>query len=290
MSVVSEDELRFSAWQGERRKLGARLVAVGDLSAADLQRVLERQRTDVRLFGEIAVSMGLLDSQQVDRELANQSGSCAAEVARSRLSKDLHCAHESDAPSSEAIRRLRNALLLRLAGRSRSLAVVSAGAREGRSRVCANLALSLAQAGHRTLLIDADMRRPVQHELFGLDTGSGLSGLLASENGAAGVRYVCVSENLYVLRAGPLPSNPAELVCGPGLSELTRQAGDTFDWVLWDTPAGDVYSETMMLAAAAGAAVLVTRVGVTQIENTRRFVQRLTGNGIDVVGKVVLES
>jgi hypothetical protein len=124
---------------------------------------------------------------------------------------------------AEELRALRTQLVIRWdnAGvKARRLAIVSPGAQEGRSYLAANLAVAFAQLGQRTLLVDADLRAPRQHALFGLDAASGLAALLAGRAGREVLRALPDFGPLSVLPAGAPPPNPQELLSRPALGAL----------------------------------------------------------------------
>jgi capsular exopolysaccharide synthesis family protein len=160
--------------------------------------------------------------------------------------------------------------------------VTSPGAGEGKSVVAANLAVALAQADYRVLLVDADMRRPSQHEVFGMSNEQGLSTLLTTEPSLAlKDRYTLVMEepfadciqhtdvpNLRVITTGPSPDNPAELI---GSSLMYRwykifEYADNVDVILFDTPPTLSVADTAVLTATTGAPVLL----VVRSRKTRR--------------------
>jgi Mrp family chromosome partitioning ATPase len=121
--------------------------------------------------------------------------------------------------------------------RLKHLAIVSPGREEGRTYLAANLAVVFSQLGERTLLIDADMRHPRQHVLFGLPNRGGLSSLLAGRAGADVIELVAPLTNLSVLPAGPQPPNPQELLGRPVFQNFLAELDKEFDVVIIDTPA-----------------------------------------------------
>ena len=164
------------------RTIGAILVEEGKLTPREVERVLERQRTDKVRFGEAAVKLGYITPEDVRFALAKQYDMPHFTSASEGPSRELVAAFAPFHPRAEEMRALRTQLLIRWynpeQGR-KSLVVASPEPGEGRSYVAANLAIVFSQLGARTLLVDADLRSPRQHEIFGLPQGHGLSTLLA---------------------------------------------------------------------------------------------------------------
>jgi capsular exopolysaccharide synthesis family protein len=137
----------------------------------------------------------------------------------------------------EAFRTLRTNVMFSSAEPGlRSLVVTSTGPGEGKTLVSGNLAISLAEAGQRVLLIDADLRRPKQHELFGIKREPGLSNLLVGSAKASEVVRKTTVRGLYVLPAGRIPPNPVELVGSARFQDFLKSLPEHFDWVVLDTP------------------------------------------------------
>ena len=107
----------------------------------------------------------------------------------------------------------------------KALAIISGERREGRSYIAANLAVVFSQLGEHTLLIDADMRNPSQHKLFGLDNGGGLSAVLSGRGRPVTVKHVPGLPDLWVLPAGAPPPNPLELLARPQFPATPRRTG-----------------------------------------------------------------
>jgi len=128
----------------------------------------------------------------------------------------------------EAFRRLRtNVLFSSAEPGSRSLVVTSTGPNEGKTVVAANLAVALAQAGQRVLLLDGDLRRPTVHKLFDVEQEPGLSNLLVGNAKASdAVHKLPAVPGLWILAAGRVPPNPAELLGSARFRDLAAPAGD----------------------------------------------------------------
>ncbi len=183
--------------------------------------------------------------------------------------------------TAEAFRTIRTAIAFGGYDRSvKTILVTSPAAGDGKSVCVSNLAIAVAQAGRRTLLIDADCRRPVQHKLFGIvDVGPGLSGVLSGTATLAEATRPTEIDRLDVLPCGPLPHNPAELLDSQPMLDLLAEVGRHYDQVLIDSPPVTLVSDARVLAAVCDASILVLRS-----ERSTRHVARLAWNALSSVG------
>jgi capsular exopolysaccharide synthesis family protein len=171
---------------------------------------------------------------------------------------------------SEAFRALRTALLLSQAGRPpQVILVTSALPREGKTTAAANLAVTLAQLGDRTLLIDADLRKPGIGRLLNMNGGkhAGLSSYLA---GVSSLDLVTVQHpsvpNLSAIPTGPLPPNPADLLSSHRLADAIAQLRTKFKFIVIDTPPVMAATDAVILSVQADGVLLVVRSGETPKE------------------------
>ena len=172
----------------------------------------------------------------------------------------------------------------------KALTIVSPGKHEGRSFVAANLAIVFAQQGQRTLLIDGDLRAKSdagQHALFKLSRGAGLSGILADLASLEAAQLVPGLPNLAVLPAGAAPPNPQELLGRASFGQLLMTAAYEFDVILIDTPSGGDYADAEIIAARAGAALMVTRKNQSLVPSATQLARRLQDGGVALVGAVL---
>ena len=205
-------------------------------------------------------------------------------------SVDLVAHRDRGAAASEAYRELRTALLLSSAGHPpRQIMVTSALPEEGKSSTAINLAVVLAQAGRRVLLVDADLRRPRLHQVFGLDNGRGLSGILSGlEADALALTRRTPIEGLEVLPSGPVPPNPSELLDSPTFAQMGRDlVAAGYDHVLYDSPPALAVADPVILASVVDAAILVARAGRTPRESLQRATAKFSQSGIRPVGVVL---
>jgi receptor protein-tyrosine kinase len=167
-----------------------------------------------------------------------------------------------------------------------AVAIVSPQRGDGRSFIAANLAITFAQGGRRTLLIDADLRQPRQHQLFQIDDRVGLSTLLAGRSGTESVARIEAMPDLYLMPAGPIPPNPHDLLARPELRWLLFNAEEQFDVVLLDTPAWSEGLDAESVCRRTRAAALVVRANQTTARSAQQFVAALREAQAQVLGLV----
>jgi len=187
----------------------------------------------------------------------------------------------------ESIRTIRNTILLSdFEQRLRSIVVTSAAPSEGKSTMAAHLAIANAARGKKTLLVDADLRRPSLHSKFGYPLGAGLSNVLTGDAiWQEVVRPVEGRENLTLLMSGPGSHRAADLI-GPRLSEFLDEFGKEFDLVILDSPPLLGFAECLQMATAADGVLIISRAGETKRKAVAAVVstlQRLRANVIGVV-------
>lgn len=197
--------------------------------------------------------------------------------------------------AAEAYKALRTSLHFSTVDQgSKVIVITSAELGEGKSRTAANLAVVLAQAGHKTLLVDADFRRPSQHRIFGRIRNVGLSNLMiqdATENEA--IVAVEGVPNLWLLTSGPTPPNPSELLGSGRMKELLANLRGYFPYVLLDTPPVNAVTDASILAADASGTVIVVEQGRTtypSLAHTKRMLDRVGAHTFGAVMNKVRSS
>lgn len=201
----------------------------------------------------------------------------------------LFVADRPDTDEAEAIRLLRTNIWLAAAQNVGTLAVSSPNASEGKSTIAANLAVAFAQVGLATVLVDADLRQPRQHEIFQMDNDRGLTTLLMDvKKNWLGIAQDTEIHDLVVISSGPmLPSAPADLLSLTRMSEILEQLKNAFDVVIIDTPPILPVSDALVVASHTDGMVLVCRSGHTKIEALRRSTETLQRGAVRIVGVVV---
>jgi succinoglycan biosynthesis transport protein ExoP len=189
---------------------------------------------------------------------------------------------------SEAFRVLRtNVLFSSTNDGAQTMLVTSTGPGEGKSLVASNLAISLAQAGKRVLLIDADMRKPKVQDVFGVPAEPGLSNLLVADAKASECVRPSGSKELWVLPAGRIPPNPAELLGSQRFEDLLNSLKSHFDWIIIDTPPVMAVADVSVIAHLVSGTLFVIGAEMTSRHAARTAVQQLSGVQARFVGAVL---
>jgi capsular exopolysaccharide synthesis family protein len=189
-------------------------------------------------------------------------------------------------PVAEAYRSLA-ANLQFSAGSVQTVGVTSPGAGEGKSTTIANLGIALAENGLRVVLVDADLRRPALHDLFGLGNREGLSNLLLSEHAALPLQETG-TPGLRLLASGPLPANPLEALGSRRLEHALSLVRAQADLVLVDTPPAAVLADAALLAPRLDGVLLVVSAGRTKRDLAKRAKEQLERTGSNVLGVVLI--
>ncbi len=204
-------------------------------------------------------------------------------------------------PISEAYRGLRTAVQFsNIDVPVRTVLVTSANAEEGKSYTAANLAVVMAQAGHRVLLVDTDLRRPSQARYFAADKSYGLTGVLVNLSAAVdpgrptlAVSYLnrgikqTTQSGLYFLPSGPLPPNPSELVGSTKMKSLLTVLEKSFDYIVLDSPPVLAVTDAVILSARVDAVILVASAAQTRVNQLSQAVSRLQEVNANVIGVVL---
>lgn len=189
---------------------------------------------------------------------------------------------------AEAFRTLRtNVRFVRAGAGAREMVVTSPGPGEGKSFTAANLATSLAQQGHKTLLIDADLRKSVQHLQFSLDRQPGLSELLTGQASLSEVAYRTSVERLEVIPGGVSPPNPAELLGGSSMEALLTSARSQYDAIVLDSPPMLAVTDAAVLGPKVDGVILVVRAEHTHRDAVSHALAQLRHVGATVLGVVL---
>jgi protein-tyrosine kinase len=278
---------------GNARNIGDILVATGRLKPEDAKRIVERQKKDQIPFGEAAIALRILSQDDINYALSKQFDYAYLPEGDNSLSHDLVSVYKPFSQVSENLRAVRSQLMLRWFNADpmrKVLTIVSPGKGEGRSFIAANLAIVFSQQGQRTLLIDADLRAKLdsgQSALFKFGRGAGLSSILAGRASLEVTHLIPGMPNLAVLPAGAVPPNPQELLGRPSFGKLLATAVHEFDVILIDTPSGTDYADAEIIAARAGAAIMVTRKNQSLVPGALQLARRLQDGGVSLVGSVL---
>ncbi|WP_156680253.1 hypothetical protein [Sphingomonas profundi] len=272
--------------QGSRTRIGEWLNLMPDV-ADEVQR---RQAQTGHLFGETAVEMGVATNGEVQRAVEEQQGFSVLTPGDSRIDPLVVAAFDPDDPLARSARDLRAVVSgARRAdgGNVQSIALLGLEATGDTNLLAANLAVACAQAGYRTLLIDANFANPQQHQLFGLPNRVGLSTMLSTGETSSHAAQDTAIRGLSVVTAGPAVPNVSELLDRQKLAHGVDQVLDDYDLLLIDAARGD----EIAFAASFGldAAVMVVRRDVSESRQLQASVERLRRFGTIVLGVVLVE-
>ncbi|MDR1661702.1 MAG: chain length determinant protein tyrosine kinase EpsG [Azoarcus sp.] len=270
--------------------IGSILVSAGRLSPDDVERIFKEQQKRKLRFGEAAIALGLATEADIQFALSHQFRYPYLQRGESRVSETVVAAYSPFSSQVEALRAVRSQLMRRwfdADNERQALAIVSPDQDEGRSWIAANLAVVFSQLGARALLIDADLRHPSQHNLFGIDNRNGLSSVLSGRATGSVVFRIPALNDLSILPSGPTPPNPQELLARPMLGRMLLQLANSFDVIIIDTPPACKFAESTAIAALAGGALVVSRQNRTRVRHLHDLYAGLRDAGVVITGGVL---
>jgi chain length determinant protein tyrosine kinase EpsG len=270
-------------------RLGELLQNDGTLTEHDIKAILAAQRDSGDRFGEVASRLGLASEQDVRRALARQIEFPVLKPGESDLSPELVAAYQPNSRRAEELRTLRSELMLRWFGRSnRVLAIIEPRAGSGGNILAANLAVAFAQLGERTLLIDANLRTPTQHLLFGVEPQYGLVDCIkGGESLEHALTRVPGFSCLSLLCAGEPPPNPQELLGRVSFGYLMETAPVKYDVVIVDTAPIRECADAQLVASRARGAVLAINRHNTRLADVMRVKAQLESAEVSLLGAVI---
>ncbi|GMK46686.1 tyrosine-protein kinase YwqD [Paenibacillus glycanilyticus] len=198
-------------------------------------------------------------------------------------------AHVNSSSSlSEAYRTLRtNIMFSGIDDPVRTIMLTSASPGEGKTTTVANLAVTFAHEGKKTLLVDADLRKPSVHIMFKKSNRSGLTDALFKENPWQEIVHETEIEHLHLLTAGIIPPNPSEILSSRRMSELVEEWRVHYDVILFDTPPLLAVADGMILSALCDGVILVIKSGKTKFTSARKVLSQLEFAKARVLGTVL---
>jgi protein-tyrosine kinase len=269
--------------------LGQILQQAGQMTDAQVEQVLKHQRATGLRFGEAAVALRLTTPAAVLHALGRQFHYPYAPTDKQAFSPELVTAVSPFCKQAEAFRAVRTQVLnsaFKTEGGNHALAVISPNTGDGKTFFAANLAVVLSQLGGDTLLIDADMRNPRQHRLFGIPNTHGLSTILAGRISEKLVTTIAHLPNLHVLTAGPTPPNPTELVERPAFSILIDEFTRKFDFVILDTPAAVHGADCAAIVYKTRSALCIARSGKSHARALEDLTMLFSSGDVALAGMI----
>jgi protein-tyrosine kinase len=288
----STDDATPRAEQVLDRSIGSFLRQVRRLTDAQIEKIVAHQSANRMRFGEAAVDLGLASRDDVLWALSQQFHYPYAPDEGAGFNPELVAAVDPFNMQAEAMRGIRSQLLmgpLAIDRPRRALAVLSPNVGDGKSFFAANLAIVFSQLGEKTLLIDADMRTPRQHELFRVSNDAGLSGILSGRAESSVIHMVRDLPSLFVLPVGTLPPNPLELLQRQAFALLLRELLNKFDHVIVDTPASSHGADSRVAAAQCGVAMVIGRRTRSRMRDVHGLIAELGRGPAQFAGVVINE-
>lgn len=224
--------------------------------------------------------LGMIPAIRLDGE--HQTTSAGAPLERLVTHADPR------SPVAEAYRSMRTNLAFARAHQDvRTIVLTSPGPADGKSTTVANLAITFAQQGQRTLLIDADLRRAVLDKTFGVPRSPGLTEVIIGSVPLVEAVNETQVPNLFVLGSGQFPPNPSELLGSSAMKEVLAAAKEQFDVVLFDTPPLLAVTDAAVLSTQVDGTILVVRMNSTAREAARRALSQLRAVHARVLGALL---
>jgi polysaccharide biosynthesis transport protein len=201
---------------------------------------------------------------------------------------DLLVHRNSKSPVAESCRAIRTNLLFASPDQPmKRFVITSAGPKEGKTTTSVSLAIIMAQAGNKVVIVDTDMRRPDLHRIFGVPGSEGITSVLLGDAKLEDVIKSTEIPNLYVLPCGPIPPNPAELCQSDAFQQLIDDLSERFDRTILDSPPVMVVTDAVLLSTLSDGVLLVARSGRTGRAALRDTVQQLTDVSANIFGCVL---
>ncbi|MEB8172351.1 polysaccharide biosynthesis tyrosine autokinase [Staphylococcus equorum] len=189
---------------------------------------------------------------------------------------------------SEKFRGIRSNIMFSNADKEiNSLLITSEKPSSGKSIISANIAVTYAQAGYKTLIVDGDMRKPTQHYLFDLDNNSGLSSLTINKATYSEAIKETNVENLGILTAGPNPPNPSELISSNKFKEIYNELLEHYDFIVIDTPPVNTVTDAQIYAQIVGNCALVIDAEKNNRNEVKKAKDLITKSGGKLLGAIL---
>ncbi len=192
-------------------------------------------------------------------------------------------------PAAEAFRALRTNLIFSTVDKPvNTLVVTSPTPEAGKSTVAANLAVTLAQGGHDTILVDCDLRQPKQHEVWGLENSRGLTTMMLQDGAIADPPLASTSiAQLKILPSGETPPNPADLIGSRRMDEIIGVLKARSEFIIFDAPPVLAVSDAVILGSKVDAVMLVLRAGHSRRDHALRAKELLEQVHVRILGSVL---
>lgn len=267
--------------------LGEILINDHKITASDVDKILAVQKEKGLLFGEAAKSLKLINDEDLLKALSRQYEYSYLSEKDDIVDAALDAAYRPFSAQVEALRAVREQLVMRWFEHNKALAIVGIDADEERSLFIANLAIVFSQLGKKTLLIDSKLRKPTLNKLFKINNKLGVANLLSSRaEGKEILQPAPGFNNLTLLPAGAPPPNPSELITH-GFKNLLLQYENQFDVILIDTDSSTLIMDAKIVAINCGAALLVAKQNESPMYKIDAFKKDISELGCKLLGAIL---
>jgi tyrosine-protein kinase Etk/Wzc len=281
---IDQASLPIAPIAPDRRRDSLLAGALGILIGLAIAVLLDRLDDSVRSPDEITEQMNLSVLGMIPAIRLEE----ATKVAGSTIMERLVTHANPRSPVAEAYRSLRtNLAFARAREDMKTLVLTSPGPADGKSTTVANLAITFAQQGQRTLLVDADLRRAVLDKTFSVPRSPGLTEVIVGDAELEHAVNATDVPNLFVLGSGHFPPNPSELLGSAAMRNVLREAKEQFDVILFDSPPLLAVTDAAVLATMVDGTVLVVRMGSTARQAVRRALSQLQAVRVRALGAVM---
>jgi len=169
----------------------------------------------------------------------------------------------------------------------RTILFSSTSPRDGKSSVASNLAVVMAQAGYRVVLVDADLRKPAQHRIFNIDNRLGFTNCLLKDVDVQTAMHKSAVENLHILASGPIPPNPAEILNSSRTDAIIQELQDNYDYVFIDAPPVLAVTDASILSTKVDGVVLIINYGNTRTDLAKKACEQFEKANAKIIGVVM---
>ncbi len=268
---------------------GVIIILISDFLDSTIKSIDEIERKGLPILAIIPNIGKVFDKRKKKKGYSfNLKDSSSEQIERRLLTHE-----DPKSPISEAYRSLRTSLMYDYDEENCKIMLVSSsGPSEGKTTTVANLAITYANMGKKTLLVDADLRKPVIHKMFKNNVEKGFTNFLTyNEKNIKNIYFNSDIKNLFIMKSGAVPPNPSELLASKAMSEFITQVKSKFDVVLFDTPPMIAVTDAFILSKYVDKKLIVIRASVTEkgalertIVNMQNMSSSLDGvifNGVD---------
>ncbi|AMC36793.1 chain length determinant protein tyrosine kinase EpsG [Janthinobacterium sp. B9-8] len=284
-SMINHEIINTTAAAGN---IGKQLLDAGKLTVNQAEKVLLLQKESNLRFGQAAIQLGYITEADIQDVLAHQFAYPYLSSGQSGIDERIIAAYKPFDPRVEALRSLRSQLLLSwVENGNKSIALASYDAGITTELLAANLAVVFSQLGEHTLLVDANLRSPHQHALFGQTNRIGLSDVLANRAGLEAIQKIGDLRDLSVLTAGTQAPNPQELLSRDSFSQLVTELANQYDVVIYHTSPLMNAVDAQLIAARTKGVLLVVNRNKTPVKGLATTKEQLESSGAEILGCVL---